>query len=210
MAYTAHIDRFTANNLPPPELQPEYIFELPELQFPERLNCAVELLDKHVAQGRGERLCIQAEGLRWTYAELQAQANRIAHVLTQQLDLVPGNRVLLCAPNNPMLVACWFGVVKAGGVAVAAMPLLRAKELSTIVEIAQVSHALCDEAMRTEVLGAQEKSPVLQTVRFFNSQGEQALESLMAQVPVKLIVHPQPGLFGAAAAFASEHAGDAA
>ncbi|MFG5777161.1 benzoate-CoA ligase family protein [Comamonas sp. J-3] len=181
MSYTAHIDRFTANNLPPPELQPDYIFELPELQFPERLNCAAELLDKHVAQGRGGRLCIQAEGVRWSYAELQAQANRIANVLTQQLGLVPGNRVLLCAPNNPMQVACWFGVIKAGGVAVAAMPLLRAKELSTIVDIAQISHALCDEALRTEVLGAQEKSPQLQVVRFFNSQGEQALESLMAQ-----------------------------
>ena len=181
MPYTSHIDTFAADNLPPAELQPEYRFELPELQFSERLNCAVELLDKHVAEGRGDRLCVQAEGVRWTYADLQDKANRIANVLTRDLGLVPGNRVLLCAPNNPMLVACWFGVVKAGGVAVAAMPLLRAKELSTIVEIAQVSHALCDEAMRTEVLGAQEKSPVLQTVRFFNSQGEQALESLMAQ-----------------------------
>ena len=105
VSYSAHIDTFAADNLPPPELQPEFIFELPELQFPERLNCAVELLDKHVREGRGERLCIQAEGLRWTYADLQDKANRIANVLTQDMDLVPGNRVLLCAPNNPMMVA---------------------------------------------------------------------------------------------------------
>lgn len=181
MSYTAHIDTFAADNLPPAELQPEFLFELPELQFPQRLNCAMELLDRHVAQGRGDRLCIQAEGVRWTYAELQGQANRIANVLTRQLGLVPGNRVLLCAPNNPMMVACWFGVVKAGGIAVAAMPLLRAKELSAIVEIAQISHALCDEALRSEVQGAQEKAERLQKVLFFNGQGDaaDALEPLM-------------------------------
>ncbi|WP_407714911.1 benzoate-CoA ligase family protein [Comamonas testosteroni] len=181
MSYTAHIDTFAADNLPPVELQPEFRFELPELQFPERLNCAVELLDRHVAQGRGDRLCIQAEGVRWTYAELQAQANRIANVLTGPLGLVPGNRVLLCAPNNPMMVACWFGVIKAGGIAVAAMPLLRAKELSAIVDIAQIGHALCDEALRSEVQGAQGKSARLQKVLFFNGQGAaaDALEPLM-------------------------------
>lgn len=183
MTYTAHIDTFAADNLPPAELQPDYLFELPELQFPERLNCAAELLDRHVQEGRGDRLCVQADGVRWTYAELQEKANRIAHVLTRDMGLVPGNRVLLCGPNNPMLVASWFGVVKAGGIAVAAMPLLRAKELSTIVDIARVSHALCDDALRAEVLGAQQKSPVLKSVRFFNARAEDAgtLEALMAQ-----------------------------
>jgi len=184
MPYTAHVDTFAADHLPPPELQPVYYFDLPELQFPERLNCAAELLDRHVREGRGERLCLQAPGLCWTYAQLQAQANRIAHVLTQQMGLVPGNRVLLCAPNNPMLVACWFGVIKAGGIAVAAMPLLRAKELSTIVEIAQVSHALCDDALRAEVLGAQQKAGCLREVRFFHvrdGEREASLEALMAQ-----------------------------
>ena len=181
MSYTAHIDTFAADNLPPVALQPEYLFELPELQFPERLNCAAELLDKHVQQGRGDRLCVQAQGVRWSYAELQDKANRIANVLTQQLGLVPGNRVLLCAPNNPMMVAAWFGVIKAGGIAVAAMPLLRAKELSTIVDIAQISHALCDAALRSEVLGAQSKCPTLKAVQFFNGQpgDSDALEVLM-------------------------------
>ncbi|WP_417282550.1 benzoate-CoA ligase family protein [Comamonas sp.] len=182
MSYTAHIDTFAADNLPPPQLQPDFVFELPELQFPERLNCAAQLLDRHVAEGRGERLCIQAAGVRWTYADLQDKANRIANVLTQQLGLVAGNRVLLCAPNNPMMVACWFGVIKAGGIAVAAMPLLRAKELSTIVDIAQVSHALCDEALRAEVLGAQQQCQTLKVVQFFNAKsgdGLQGLEALM-------------------------------
>jgi 2-aminobenzoate-CoA ligase len=182
--YTAHTDRFAATHLPPPELQPDYLFELPELQFPERLNCAAELLDRHVAEDRGERLCLQAQGVRWTYADLQAQANRIANVLTAQMGLVPGNRVLLCAPNNPMMVASWFAVVKAGGIAVAAMPLLRAKELGTIIEIAQVSHALCDAAQLAEVQAAQAANPRLQAVRYFNGSGlpaAQALEPLMAQ-----------------------------
>ena len=178
-AYRYLCCRQPADNLPPPEQQPEFIFELPELRFPERLNCAVELLDRHVSEGRGDRLCIQAEGLRWSYADLQLKANRIANVLTQELGLKPGNRVLLCAPNNPMMVACWFGVIKAGGIAVAAMPLLRAKELSTIIDIAQISHALCDAALRTEVQGAQEKTSTLKAVRYFNSVEADALERMM-------------------------------
>ena len=182
MSYTAHIDTFAADHLPPVELQPQFVFDLPQLQFPERMNCVTELLDKHVAQGRGDRLCIQAPGVRWTYAQLQAKANQIANVLTRDLGLVPGNRVLLCAPNNPMMVACWFGVIKAGGIAVAAMPLLRAKELSAIVDIAQISHALCDDALRAEVQGAQEKCDTLNAVRYFNVKTEgvdDALEALM-------------------------------
>ena len=182
MSYTAHIDTFAADHLPPVELQPQFVFDLPQLQFPERMNCVTELLDKHVAQGRGDRLCIQAPGLRWTYAQLQAKANQIANVLTRDLGLVPGNRVLLCGPNNPMMVACWFGVIKAGGIAVAAMPLLRAKELSAIVDIAQISHALCDDALRAEVQGAQEKCDTLNAVRYFNVKTEgvdDALEALM-------------------------------
>lgn len=177
--YTAHIDTFAADNLPPPEQQPEFIFELPELQFPERLNCAVELLDRHVDQGHGERLCIQAEGLRWSYADLQQRVNRIANVLTQKMGLIPGNRVLLCAPNNPMMVACWFAVIKAGGIAVAAMPLLRAKELATIIDIAQISHALCDAALYVEVQAAQQKTSSLKEVRYFNCGDDEGLERLM-------------------------------
>ena len=169
MSYTAHVDTFAADHLPPPEQQPQFHFDLPELQFPARLNCATELLDRHVREGRGERLALQAPGVRWTYAQLLEQANRIANVLTRDMGLVPGNRVLLFGPNNPMMVASWFGVVKAGGIAVSAMPLLRAKELSAIVDIAQISHALCDERLREEVEGTQQKSPTLRHVRYFNA-----------------------------------------
>src|SRR2546422_11435072 len=130
MAGSAHIDTFARDHLPPPDQQPEFIFELPELQFPPTLNCASELLDRHVAEGFGERVCLRAPGsLQWSYADLQACANRIAHVLVDELGLVPGNRVLLRAANKPMLVACWFAVMKAGAIAVATMPSLRAKEL---------------------------------------------------------------------------------
>ena len=104
---TCHIDTFARDHLPPLELQPEYRFDLPALQFPAQLNCATELLDAQLAQGRGDRVCIQAPGLRWTYAALAERANRIAHVLVNDMGLVPGNRVLLRAPNNPMLAACW-------------------------------------------------------------------------------------------------------
>ncbi|QIL83204.1 benzoate-CoA ligase family protein [Diaphorobacter sp. HDW4A] len=182
MSYTAHVDTFAATHLPPPELQPEFHFDLPELQFPERLNCATELLDRHVREGRGDRLALQAPGVRWSYAHLLEQANRIANVLVRDMGLVPGNRVLLFGPNNPMMVASWFGVVKAGGIVVSAMPLLRAKELSAIADIAQISHALCDERLREEVEATCKKVSGLESVRYFNAplSAAQSLEAAMA------------------------------
>ena len=170
---TAHLDTFAHDNLPPAALQPEFLFNLPELQFPEQLNCATELLDRHVREGRGDRLCVRGPKERWTYRDLWERANRIAHVLVRDMGLVPGNRVLLHAPNTPMMVACWFGIVKAGGIVVATMPLLRAKELKPILEIAAISHALCDAALVQELEGAAQCVPGLRAMRCFNTAGPQ-------------------------------------
>jgi len=178
---TAHVDTFARDNLPPAAEQPEFLFDLPELRFPEQLNCATELLDRHVAEGRGGRVAIRAPGASWTYAELQDHANRIAQVLVHDMGLVPGNRVLLRAPNNPMLAACWFGVVKAGGIAVGTMPLLRAKELKAIVDKAQVTHALCDAALADELREAAAACPTLRRLRHFNYAGPDSLEAAMAR-----------------------------
>ena len=182
---SAHIDTFARDNLPPPELQPQYLFDLPSLQFPEQLNCADELLDRHVIEGRGERLCIQAPGLRWTYTDLQANANRIANVLVGEMGLVPGNRVLLRAPNNPMMAACWFAVMKAGAIAVATMPMLRAKELTQMIVKAEVTHALCDAKLAEELTLALPQCPTLTKLMLFNSAVNRAapdgLEAAMAR-----------------------------
>lgn len=144
MSGTAHVDTFAADHLPPRDRRPDLIFTLPDLHYPERINCASRLLDRHVEQGRGGRRCIVAPGLTWTYDDLFAAANRIAHVLTEDLGVVPGNRVLLRAPNTPMMAACWFAVMKAGAIAVTTMPLYRSTELRNIIEKAQIRHALCD------------------------------------------------------------------
>ena len=184
---SAHIDTFARDHLPPPDQRAEVLLDQPFLQFPARLNCANEVLDRHVAEGRGDRLCIQAPGLRWSYAELQAQANRIAHVLVRDMGLVPGNRVLLRGPNHPMLAACWFAVVKAGGIAVGSMALLRAKELKQIIDKAQISHALCDLRLADELRLAAADCPTLRHVRFFHDDdghaGSQGLEAAMARQP---------------------------
>ncbi|MGH8723076.1 MAG: AMP-binding protein, partial [Burkholderiales bacterium] len=137
-AYTAHLDTFARDNLPPRELWPELSFDLPELQYPERLNCATELLDRAIERGFGDKVAFYTPNERWTYRELLERANRIARVLIDDFDLVPGNRVLLRAANNPMLVACWFAVLKAGGIAVTTMPLLRARELGVVLDKAEI------------------------------------------------------------------------
>lgn len=180
MSRSAHIDTFCARNLPPREQWPEFRFDLPDLQFPPQLNCVTQLLDQWVEQGQGGRRCVIGSELAWTYAELQAQVNRIANVLVQDMGLVPGNRVLLRGANSPMLAACWLAVVKAGGVAVGSMPLLRAKELTQIVGKAEISHALVDERLADEIKLAVPQCPTLQRVAYFHSESPEGLESLAA------------------------------
>jgi 2-aminobenzoate-CoA ligase len=187
VSYTAHIDTFARDNLPPREQWPELVFTRPELQYPERLNCAAELLDKMVAAGHGERPAIWApvdgKPVRCTYRQLLAQANRIARALRENLGLVPGNRVLLRGPNNPMMAACWLGIVKAGGIVVATMPLLRAKELTQIAVKARCSLALCDARLLDELEEARPDCPDLKRIVAFNSDGSAALEALIKDKP---------------------------
>ncbi|HLQ14347.1 MAG TPA: AMP-binding protein, partial [Candidatus Eisenbacteria bacterium] len=144
VARSAHVDTFTRENLPPLQEWPEFLFTLRELAYPQALNCAEELLDRHVNAGNGDRRCIVTDSETWTYKDLLARSNQVARALVDEMGLVPGNRVLLRGPNNPWLVASWFGVVKAGGVAVATMPLFRKHELETMMEIAGVTMAICD------------------------------------------------------------------
>ncbi len=168
MADSAHVDRFARERLPPRHQWPELRFDLPQLQYPERLNCAVELLDKAVAGGNGSRIALRSSRGDWNYARLLEQTDRIARVLTEDLGLVPGNRVLLRGANTPMLAACWLAVVKAGGIAVTTMPLLRAKELTDILDKAQISHALCDHTLAGELEAARDAAASLGHVLYFH------------------------------------------
>ncbi|MCX7323200.1 MAG: benzoate-CoA ligase family protein [Hyphomicrobiales bacterium] len=162
MHRSAHVDSFARDNLPPRALWPDFVFSLPELQYPERLNAVSALLDSHLAAGRGDEPClISSTGESWTYAETAARVNRIAQVLTGTLGFQPGHRVLLRAPNSPMLAAIYLAVLKAGGVVVATMPMLRARELSFIIRKAQVSLAFCDPALLGELEAAAQGQPVL-------------------------------------------------
>ncbi|MGW0522052.1 AMP-binding protein [Crossiella sp. NPDC003009] len=145
LSRSAHVDTFCRDHLPPREQWPELEFTLPELVYPDRLNCAVALLEDTIARHGADRPCLLTPGGEtWTYGQLRDRANQVARVLVEDLGLVPGNRVLLRGPNNPWLVACWFAVLRAGGVAVTTMPLLRAGELRALAEISKPAIALCD------------------------------------------------------------------
>ena len=175
---TGHVDTFANDHLPPREQWPEFLFDRPELKYPARMNCAGVLLDEALARGWGSRTAIRAaDGTRWTYAELTERANRIAHVLVEDLRLVPGNRVLLRGPNSPAMAACWFGIQKAGGIAVATMPLLRAKELTDIVTKARVTHALCDARLAEELDLARPACPTLAHVALFQTDAPEGVEA---------------------------------
>ena len=183
MAATAYLDTFAAENLPPPGAWPEMRFDLPELRYPERLNCAAELLDKMVASGCADRPAIHGAQESWTYAQLLDRVNRIAHVLREDMRLIPGNRVLVRGPNNPMMAACVLAIWKAGCIAVPTMPLLRAAELVAILDKAQVNAALCALPLKDEMESARSQSASLGRVVYFNDDARGSLEQLMAARP---------------------------
>ncbi|MGH8867264.1 MAG: AMP-binding protein [Actinomycetes bacterium] len=151
---SAHLDTFTRDHLPPADQWPGLTFALPELAYPDRLNCAASLLDDRAAVHGADRPCVVTEHETFTYGDLVTWSNRIAQVLVEDFEIVPGNRVLLRGPNAAWLLACWAGVLKAGGVAVTTMPLLRAREISTIGEIARVGLSLCDHRFTDDLLAA--------------------------------------------------------
>jgi 2-aminobenzoate-CoA ligase len=176
---SAHVDTFCRDNLPPDGLWPDLKFTLPGLRYPQRLNGAVELLDV-TADARGhDRPCLLSPDATWSYGEVVRVSNQVARVLTEDLGVVPGNRVLLRGPNNPWLAACWLGVVKAGGVAVATMSLLRAGELATICRVAQPSLALCDHRFLDELTAG---VPGLEVVSF-GGPGPADLAQRAARMP---------------------------
>jgi len=178
---SGHIDDFCARHFPAPELLPQIFYSQPELQYRNRLNCAVELLDRAVGRGWGSRFAVIHETEIWTYAELLARANRLANVLVDTLGLVPGNRVLLRGANQPMLVVCWFAVLKAGGVPVTTSPLLRVRELATIAAKGEIRLALTDSRVADECEEA--FAPRGGRVARFHADAAESLEGMMADAP---------------------------
>jgi 2-aminobenzoate-CoA ligase len=161
---SAHVDTFCRDNLPSQDSWPDFLFELPDVLYPDRLNCGTELLDVTAARLGPERSCLLTprSGL-WTYGDLLERSNRVAHLLVSELGVVPGNRVLLRGPNNPWLVACWFAVLKAGAVVVTTMPLLRPGELRKVHAIARIDLALCDHRFVDDLRAARlESVPIVE------------------------------------------------
>jgi 2-aminobenzoate-CoA ligase len=160
MISSAHIDSFVQGRLPPANRQPEFLFDRPELQYPDQLNAAVELIDK----GDPDAPAVINDNGCWTYGEIRDLSDRIARLLVEEEGLVPGNRVLLRGPNNAMLFASWLGVLKAGGVIVATMPILRAGEIETIIERARISHAIVDARFLDDYRTAQQRTNVIRSL----------------------------------------------
>ncbi len=179
MIRSAHVDTFARDNLPAPEQWPQFLFKLPELNYPNRLNCVGAFVDDWVAAGEGSRDCLMSPHERLSYTDLAERVNRIANVLTRDLGIVPGNRVLLRGPNSPMMVAAYFAVIKAGAVVVATMPLLRAKEIAFPLTKAEIRLALCDVRLADEMEKARPLAPVLERIVYWGSGADDSLEALM-------------------------------
>ncbi len=182
---TAHVDSFCREHMPPAELLPDLDWSgFPALAARRRLNCATELLDQRVASGDDKRTVFHSESGPWSYGRLLETANRIGRVLVEDMGLVPGNRVLLHGPNTAMLAACWFAVLKAGGIVVCTTAMLRARELSEILRKAEVNICVTDACAAAECEQAVElHRPKPCRVLHFNSEQLQSLEALLRTKP---------------------------
>ncbi len=181
MIRSAHVDTFARDHLPGPEQWPDFLFNLPEVRYPDRLNCINAFGDDWVAAGQGGRECVISPTETLSYGDLAERLNRIANVLTRDLGMVPGNRVLLRGPNSPMMVAAYFAVIKAGGVVVATMPLLRAKEIAFPITKAEIRLALCDARLADEMEKTRSLAPELSRVVYWGRGDADSLETLMAK-----------------------------
>ncbi|HET9371570.1 MAG TPA: AMP-binding protein [Vicinamibacterales bacterium] len=182
--HSAHEDTYVRDHLPPRELWPEMPVAPPlTLDYPPAFNAAVELLDRWVAAGQGRRIALRHAAGDWTYQRLFDTANRIANVLVDDLDVLPGTRVLLRAPNHPMLVACWFAVLKAGAIAVSTMPLLRVRELTDIIQKANVSVALTDASVAVDLETALASRPAARLMRFISHLPDSLESRILSEPP---------------------------
>jgi len=182
---TAHIDTYIRDNMPPEALWPEMDYTaLPELAaYPARMNAAAELLDKAVADGNGGRPYIRFGDRVWSYRDTLADANRLAHVLVDDYGLIPGERVLLRSGNHPMLIIAWFAVLKAGGIAISSMPVLRERELVYMIGKARIQLAICDKKLSEDIEKAKKHSKDLRDILYFGMDDPDALEARMKNKP---------------------------
>jgi 2-aminobenzoate-CoA ligase len=184
---SGHVDDFARRNLPPFEQWPDLLLDRPEFQYPEYLNAAVELTDRIVEKGMGDRIALIGNGRQRTYKELTDWSNRLAHALVENYGVKPGNRVLIRSGNNPALVAAWLAATKAGAVVVNTMPMLRAGELAKIVDKAEIALALTDSRIADELVACAKTSKFLkQVVNFDGTQNHDAeLDRIALNKPVK-------------------------
>ncbi len=182
---TAHIDTFIRDSMPPEELWPEMDYSvLPALAaYPERMNAATELLDRTIEKFGADRPAVTFGTQTWSYGDLLAQANRIANVLVENCGMIPGERVLLRSSNHPMLIAAWYGVLKAGGIAIATMPVLRERELVYMIDKAQVQLAISEAVLAPDIDAAHQKTQSLRQILYFGDGRAGGLEELMASKP---------------------------
>jgi len=182
---SAHSDTFARDNLPPREQWPDFMLD--GFEYPDRLNIGVEMTDVMVDKGFGDHTALIGNGRRRTYKELSDWTNRLAHVLVDDLGVKPGNRVLIRSANNPAMVACWLAATKVGAVVVNTMPMLRATELTAIVNKAQIGFALCDTRLMDELVQCGKTSDFLATIVGFDgtSNHDAELDRLALEKPVQ-------------------------
>ena len=187
---SAQVDRFVHDRLPPRAQWPQLRYDLAELQFPPQVNLVAQLLDGAADKGWADRPMLRSPTRTLSYAQAGEEVSRLCRLLVEDLGVVPGNRVLLRGGNSIAMALAWLAVVKTGAIAVATMPLLRARELGDIIDKAQPALALCDAKLLLELELARGERPGLKTIVRFNTSEDDGLESRAAVKPAGFAACP--------------------
>jgi 2-aminobenzoate-CoA ligase len=179
--------------LPESEVQSDELYPLPELHYPEQTNVVTELVDRHVREGRGDDVAIYFREAEITYAQLKDRVDRFGNALKAR-GVEPGDRVLVRFPNRPEAVVAILATQKIGAVAVPSMKLLRAKELTYVIENAEVSVAVVYEELLDELEAAIEEVGLVEDVVVAGESGEtrghQSYDELLSSASEDLSAHP--------------------
>ena len=183
-------DRFVHDRLPPQKEQTHILRARPEFQFPQAFNLTDFLFAKGAAHRGPQAPLFQSltpGGAALSYGQAAERADEIAHLVRHQLGLASGSRVLIHAPNSAEMALVWLGLVKAGMIAVATMPLLRAKELGKVIRKAEIAWSVVHPALAQEVVLAAQEAPSLQRIITLGAPSTELPASLHAGVLGELL-----------------------
>jgi benzoate-CoA ligase len=114
--------------------------------LPEEFNAASYFVDRHIAEGRGDKVAIECGDRRVTYRQLFESVNQVGNAL-KRLDVRPEERVFLLLLDTPEFAASFFGAIKIGAVPVPVNTLLKPADYEFLLNNSRARVAIVSDSL---------------------------------------------------------------